>query len=109
MQLFATNYLENYAVDNCDRLRELTPYFITIVCQVNRGRVAKQRVFAFLEKEAQKSEEAARVVAEIITRQSLTMAIGDKAKAIQAMLKIHQSYPLIPLPIQVKPIPEVRT
>ena len=109
MQLFATNYLENYAVDNCDRLRELTPYFITVLCQVNRGRVAKQRVFAFLEKEAQKSESAARVVAEILTRQSLTMAIGDKAVALHTMLKIHQSYPQIPLPIQVKPISEVRT
>lgn len=109
MQLFATNYLENYAVDNCDRLRELTPYFITVLCQVNRGRVAKQRVFAFLEKEAQKSEQAAQIVAEILTRQSLTMAIGDKATAIQTMLKIHQSYPQIPLPIQVKPISEVRT
>jgi predicted DNA-binding WGR domain protein len=109
MQLFATNYLENYAVDNCDRLRELTPYFITVLCQVNRGRVAKQRVFAFLDKEAQKSEEAAQVVAEVLTRQSLTLAIGDKATAIQTMLKIHQSYPKILLPVQVKPISEVRT
>jgi predicted DNA-binding WGR domain protein len=108
MQLFATNYLENYAVDNCDRLRELTPYFITVLCQVNRGRVAKQRVFGFLDAEAQKSEEAARVVAEILTRQSITMAIGDKATAIQTMLKIHRNYPQIPLPIQVKPISEIR-
>ena len=100
--------MEQYAVDNCDRLRELTPYFITVLCQVNRGRIAKQRVFDFLEKEAQKSEEAAQVVAEILARQSVTMAIGDKATAIQTMLKIHRNYPQIPLPIQVKPISEIR-
>ncbi len=108
MQLFASNYLENYAVDNPDRLRELTPYFITVLCQVNRGRVAKQRIFAFLDAEAQKSEEAARIVAEILTRQSLTMAIGDKATAVQTMLKIHKNYPRISLPIQVKPVSEIR-
>jgi hypothetical protein len=102
MQLFATNYLENYAGNNPERLRELMPYFVTVLCQVNRGRVAKQRVFAFLEAEAQKNEEAARIVAEILTRQSVTMAIGDKATAIQTMLRIHQTYPQIPLPIQVK-------
>lgn len=109
MQLFATNYLENYAGNNPERLRELMPYFVTVLCQVNRGRVAKQRVFAFLEAEAQKNEEAARIVAEILTRQSVTMAICDKATAIQTMLRIHQTYPQIPLPIQVKPVAVINT
>ncbi|EGJ32433.1 MULTISPECIES: WGR domain-containing protein [Moorena] len=108
MQLFATNYLEQYAVDNPDRLQDLIPYFISILSRVNRGRIAKQRVFAFLEAEAQKSQAAAKIVAEILTRQSITMAIGDKARSIQLMLKIHQNYPTIPLPIQVKPVSELR-
>ena len=108
MQSFATNYLEDYAVGNPDRLRELTPYFVSVLCRVNRGRVAKQRVFSFLDAEAQKSEEAAQIVAEILTRQSVTMAIGDKATAIQTMLKIHQSYPQISLPIQLKAVSEIR-
>ena len=108
IQLFATNYLESYAANNPERLRELMQYFVTVLCQVNRGRVAKQRVFGFLEAEAQKSEVAARVVAEILTRQSVTMAIGDKAMAIQMMLKISQLYPGIELPILVKEVVEVR-
>ncbi|NEU72835.1 WGR domain-containing protein [Hassallia byssoidea VB512170] len=108
MQLFATNYLQEYAVDNPERLRELMPYFISVLCRVNSGRVAKKRIFAFLDAEAQKSEEAAKIVAEIMTRQSLTMAIGDKAKAIQIMLKIHKIYPQFSLPIDVKPVAEVR-
>jgi predicted DNA-binding WGR domain protein len=109
MQMFATNYLENYAVNNPTRLRELTPYFITVLSGVSRGRVAKQRLFAFLDAEAQKSEEAARVVAEILTRQSATMAIGDKAAAIQTMVKINKNYPEISVPIQVKEVSEVRS
>ncbi|GET39994.1 hypothetical protein [Microseira wollei] len=99
MQLFATNYLESYAINNPERLPELLPYFITVLSQVNRGRVAKQRIFAFLDKEAQKSEEAARVVAEIITRQL----------AIETMVKIHKLYPHLALPIQVKAVAEIRT
>lgn len=105
MQLFATNYLEGYAIDRPDRLQELTPYFIRALSQVNKGRVAKQRIFAFLAREIEKSEAAAQIVADIMTRQSATIAIGDKAKAIQTLLKIHQIYPHIPLPIQVKPVP----
>lgn len=108
MQMFATNYLENYAVDNPERLRELTPYFISVLCSVNRGRVAKQRILTFLETEAQKNEKAASIVAEILTRQSVTMAIGDKAAAIQIMLKIRKTYPQISLPLQLKPVAEVR-
>jgi hypothetical protein len=109
MQMFATNFLENYAADNPQRLAELAPYFVRVLSGVNRGGVAKRRVLAFLDKEAEKSEAAARVVAEILTRQSVTIAIGDKASAIKTMLKINKSFPQIYLPIQVKPVLEVRS
>ncbi len=108
MQIFVTNYLENYGADNPERLRELTPYFVRVLSNVNRGRVAKQRIMSFLETEAQKSELSAQIVAEILTRQSATIAIGDKAAALQTMLKIHKLYPQIPLPIAIKPVVEVR-
>lgn len=108
MQMFATNYLENYAVDNPERLQQLTPYFISVLSSVNRGRVAKQRIFAFLETEAQKSEQAAQIVAQILTRQSLTIAIGDKATTIKLMLLIHKTYPQISLPLHLKPVAELR-
>ncbi len=108
MQLFVTDYLENYTVDNPEHLREIKPYFVTVLSSVNRSRVAKQRIFRFLDAEAQKSEEAAIIVAEIMTQQSLTIAISDKAAAIQIMLKIHKNYPHLPLPIEVQPVVEVR-
>jgi hypothetical protein len=107
LQLFAANFLERYAADSSERLQELKPYFISVLSRVNRARVAKSRVMTFLTVEAQKNEEAAQIVAEILARQSVTIAIGDRAAAIEAMLKIHQKYPQISLPIRVKE-PEVR-
>jgi predicted DNA-binding WGR domain protein len=107
LQLFATNYLERYAADNPARLGELRHYFISVLSRVNKARAAKDRVTAFLAREAEKSEQAARIVAEILTRQSLTVAVGDKAAAIEAMLRIRERYPDIALPIRVRE-PEVR-
>ncbi|MEW6212902.1 MAG: hypothetical protein AB1631_31550, partial [Acidobacteriota bacterium] len=107
LQLFATNYLERYATDNAARLRELRHYFVSVLSRVNKARTAKNRVIAFLSSEAEKSEEAARVVAEIFARQAVTIAVGDKAAAIEAMLRIREKYPDVPLPIQVR-APEVR-
>jgi predicted DNA-binding WGR domain protein len=105
MQLFATNYLENYATNNPSRLQELVPYFTRVLAQVNRGRVTKQRVFAFLNQEATKSEAAASIVAQIFTRQSAAIAIGDKAKALESLLKIYLTYPQISLPIKLLTTP----
>lgn len=107
LQLFAANFLEQYAADNPARLEALQPYFVTVLSRVNRGRVAKDRVMAFLTAEAHKSEAAARIVARILTRQSATIAIGDKAAALEAMVHIHRRYPHLPLPIRVKE-PEAR-
>lgn len=108
VQLFATNYLEQYAAGSLERIRELTPYFLGVLSRVNRGRVAKARVFRFLTEESQKSPEAAQLVADIMTRQSLTMAIGDKAASIVAMVAVRDKFGDIPLPIKVVQ-PEVRT
>ncbi|MDJ1183991.1 WGR domain-containing protein [Roseofilum casamattae] len=108
MQSFASGYLHNYAVDNPERLQDLTPYLITVLSQVNKGRVAKQNVFNFLEQEAMKSEAAAEVIARVLTRQSATMAIADKAQCLQLMVRLRQCYPNIILPIQIKPVTEVR-
>ncbi len=105
MQLFASQYLEDYAADNLERLQELMPYFTRVLAQVNRARVAKQRIFAFLKSEAIKTEAAAKIVVEILTRQSASIAIGEKARALETLLKIHQLYPQLSVPIFIKPLP----
>jgi predicted DNA-binding WGR domain protein len=103
LQLFATNYLVDYAADNLERLRALTPYFVRVLSAVNRGRVAKTRIFDFLRQEALKSENAARLISEMLIRQSLTIAIGDKATALELMVQIHHTYPDISLPLKIVP------
>jgi predicted DNA-binding WGR domain protein len=104
MQLFATQYLETHVANHPDRLQELMPYLMRVLAQVNRARVAKQRIFAFLNAEAVKSEAAARVIAEVLTRQSATIAITDRARALETLLRIHRAYPHVSVPIQVKPV-----
>jgi hypothetical protein len=46
-------------------------------------------------------------VGEVLSRQSATVAIGDKAAAIELMTKIHAAFPSVPLPIRIQPV-EVR-
>lgn len=107
LQLFATNYLERFAANNAERLQALTPYFISVLSRVNRARVAKDRVLNFLAAEANKSAASAAIVANILTRQSVTIAIGDKATAIETMLTLQRQHPTLALPLTVKPV-EVR-
>ncbi|BDA69388.1 WGR [Calothrix sp. PCC 7716] len=109
MQLFASNFLEEYAVNNPERLRELMPFFIRVLSIVNRGSIVKKRIFAFLESEVQKSEAAATIVAEIMSRQSATIAIGNKSMTIQIMLKIRKKFPHISLPFNLKSVTETRS
>jgi hypothetical protein len=108
IQLLATDYLDEFATDNLDNLSQLKPYFNTLLSQVNKGRVAKNKVFDFLYSEAEKSESSARLIADILSRQSLTMAIGDKAKIIKMMMEIKKKYPNISLPVELKQVVEVR-
>jgi len=107
MQMFAANFLERYASDNPDRLRDLTFYFLSVLSRVNQGRVAKARVFAFLQKAAQASQESARVVAVILGRQSATAAISDRARAIEILTEINAAYPEVAMSLRVVPV-EVR-
>ncbi len=101
LQLFVTNYLERYAADDASKLKDLETYFLSVLSRVNRGGVAKRRVLRFLAQEGLKSEDAARVVAAILTRQSVTIAIEGKARIIESMVALSERYPNIEVPIQV--------
>jgi hypothetical protein len=107
MQMFAANFLERFAGTDPARLRGLTWYFQSVLSRVNQGRVAKERVFAFLERAAQAGADSAAVVAEILSRQSATIAMRDRARAIEILTRIHAAYPAVAMPLQVLPV-EVR-
>ncbi len=102
LQQFASNYLERFAADQPDNIEQLRHYFYTVLSGVNKSRVAKKRIFAFLHQEAMKSDQSAQLVAEVMTRQSNTFSIEDKARCIQIMLALREAYPDLELPLQIK-------
>jgi hypothetical protein len=104
LQLFATNYLQQFATGNPENIKALEPYFRTVLSQVNRSGVAKARVCAFLNQEAIQNEEIAGLVARLMARQSATMAIADKAVAIRLLRDIRKAYPHLDVPLTLKPV-----
>ncbi len=85
------------------RLQALLPYLYTVLGQVNRGGVAKQRVLAFVRAEATASAASARLLAPLLDHQSATIAITQKAPLIATMVAVHDAYPDVPLPIAITP------
>jgi hypothetical protein len=102
LQLLVSGLLDRYASE-LSELRPLVPYFATVLSQVNRGRVAKERVLAVLRREAARSPEHAALLAPLLDRQSATIAISHKHPIIATMVDVHHLYPSVPLPISVIP------
>lgn len=92
MQLFATNYLERFATGNLQRLKEMEFYFRCVLMQVNKGRIAKDRVLDFLEKEALSSRETAFWVVPLFNDLVATSAVQDKERFIQILQKLKVKY-----------------
>ncbi len=106
LQLFVTHYLERYAAGDAARLRELAPYFKRVLCGINRGRVAKKRIFDFLGREAAGGLEAAEVVADVLDGVSASISVESRAEAIGVLLSVHAAHPGIAVPIRVVEVEE---
>ncbi|MEZ0610266.1 hypothetical protein ACAW74_17245 [Fibrella sp. WM1] len=98
VQLFTTNYLQQYAANNPERLRGLSFYFRTVLMRANQGRLAKDRILAFLGQEGMRSAENARFVGQLLTEVSATSAIGDKATCLQWLSALQNQFPDTPVP-----------
>jgi len=105
VQLFATNYLERFAAGRPDRLEPLMPYFASVLSRVNQGRVAKQRVLAFLTAAGSRDVASATAVLPLLHRLAATISVEYRAAALEAMLAIHRARPEVPLPVRIKPVP----
>jgi hypothetical protein len=106
MQLFASNYLEQFAADDIEKIQSLDFYFRSVLTRVNKSRIAKNRIYHFLLQEGRKTEVAAKAVSYILSDVSATAAIGDKAKCIDILLQLKALYD-VAIPIKVKEM-EVR-
>lgn len=104
IQLFATNYLERHAGGSAERITALDLYFRTVLSRIGAGRVAKQRVLAFLEKEALANESISRIVVPLLARQSGTVAIQDKALMIRILDALRRKWPDQESPLKPRPI-----
>jgi hypothetical protein len=102
VQLSVTNYLEQYAKGQPDRLEELEMYIRSVLGRVNKGRLAKNRLFIFLEREIHTSEKSALVIAKIIDDVSAISSIEDKATCINILTQIKNIYPKIDMHLQIK-------
>ena len=102
IQLLVSGLLEHY-LDGAKSLEAIAPYLVTVLSQVNRGRVAKERVIAILRREAGKSAAHAAVIAPILDRQSATIAVTQKQPLIATMVEVKTQFPDVALPIQVTP------
>lgn len=101
VQLFATNYLERFASNNTEKLKNLDFYFRSALTRVNKGRNAKSRIFHFLHQEALKSVDSAVVVADILRDVSATVSIEDKATCIGIMQNLQKQFGDLNLPIKI--------
>lgn len=96
LQIFATNYLTRFAADDPEALASLDHYFRAVLSKIGAGRVAKDRVLAFLAAEAAKSIDAARYVEELLRRQVATVSVTDKAACIKILAKLRRQWPELP-------------
>lgn len=102
MQLFATHYLERFAAGHPDRLAALEPYFRTVLSQVRRGRVAKDRILAFLLAEGLASRDAAEIVLPLFEHLAATVARGDRSATVAAMVELGAAHPDLSSALVVK-------
>ena len=95
MQLFATNYIGDYAGSDKEKIKELIPYFKRVLANVNRSRTAKNKILEYLKNQAKNDLEIAKLVNEIIYWYSGTNSVNDKARAIEMLIDIKMSFPEI--------------
>ena len=107
VQLFVSSFLQHYAAGKPDTILKLQAYFKTVLSQVNRGRIIKDRVIAFLFNESGQHETVGKMVAELFSDQSLSSVVADKARYIKTLFELHQRYGIQQTPVKVI-APEVR-
>jgi cellulose synthase operon protein C len=104
VQLFVTNWLTRAQganpAETAAQLEKLKPYFVAVLSHVNRARVAKNRVLAYL-RGLTIAPETARVVADIFSRQVVTANLTDKPHIIAGLRDIAARHPSLPMPFVV--------
>ncbi|MBN9298257.1 MAG: WGR domain-containing protein [Filimonas sp.] len=102
VQALVTGYLSVYAADNLPVLQSLEFYFRSVLMRVNKGRVAKDRVFAFVQTEALKNEATAKWATALLDDVAAQTTVQDKATCIDILTAIKHRYPQTAMHLTIK-------
>jgi hypothetical protein len=95
MHLLITEVLTAAAVADNAVFMKLLPLSRIVLLQVHKGRIAKDRITAFLHAEALASAERAAAIAPIFTDLSLSVVERDRAAAVIALRDIGAAFPAL--------------
>lgn len=96
MQLFVSQWLEQAILEASDSkamLQQLRPYFLTVLSHVNKARTVKNRIIDFLSRYALQQVDAAEFVADLFSRQVVTVTLQDKAAYLLGLRALLAHYP----------------
>ncbi len=102
MHLLITEVLTAEAAQNETVFDKLLPLARIILMQVHKGRVAKDRMGAFLHAEALKNRERAERIAPLFADLSLSVIERDRTRAVLALRDIGETFPDLAAALPVK-------
>ena len=105
MQAFASAWLDVHGTGSVDQLERLVPYLVGVMTRPNQGAVAKTRVMAFLEHEAEQSAEAAELNIGLLAGLAASEAKTWRAWAIFILAKVRRKFPDLPSPLAAREVP----
>lgn len=92
VQQFVSDFLVQYTENQPELILKLEPYFKTVLMQINRARLVKDRVIAFLFQQAQQHEKVAQMVADLFTDQALTRVLADRSQYLKTLVELQTHY-----------------
>lgn len=102
--LFVTELITGQSLANPTLFATFLTQARIILMQINRGRIAKDRVFAALRREALESHERAQAIWRLLHDLTLSAVAKDRAPALAILTEIARRWPDIALPIAQAPI-----
>lgn len=88
VQQFVSDFLVQYTQNQPELIIKLAPYFKTVLMQINRARLVKDRVIAFLFQQAQHDDKVANMVAHLFTEQALTRVLADRTHYLKTLVEL---------------------
>ncbi|WP_249140499.1 MULTISPECIES: hypothetical protein [Bradyrhizobium] len=99
--LFVTELITGDSLADAATFAKFLTQARIILMQINRGRIAKDRVFTALRNEALAHRDRAAAIAQLLHDITLSMTLRDKAPALMILRDIAHAWPDITLPVTV--------